>query len=236
LSPLDPLKAHSPEEASVKPRSLPELVIFDCDGVLVDSELLANQVFLEKLTELGLKLSLADLFENFVGRTMAYCMSEVERMLGRAAPETFVADLDQATFRAFENELKVVDDIELVLDALDTVGIPYCVASSGSHQKMAKTLGLTGLLPRLSGRIFSATDVARSKPFPDVYLHAASKMLTVPEHCVVVEDSATGVQAGRAAGMKVYGYAALNSERKLLEAGAEVFKEMRQLPKLLGLA
>jgi HAD superfamily hydrolase (TIGR01509 family) len=213
----------------------PKLVIFDCDGVLVDSELLANQVFLEKLTALGLKLNLADLFENFVGRTMSACMAQVEQMLGQPAPPSFLAELDAATFRAFETDLKTVPGIEYLLDGLDAEAIPYCVASSGSHAKMDKTLGLTGLLPRLAGRIYSASEVARAKPFPDIYLYAARKMGMAAQDCVVVEDSPTGAQAGRAAGMKVFGYAALNSESKLIAAGAKVFSDMRELPGLLGL-
>lgn len=213
----------------------PKLVIFDCDGVLVDSELLANQVFLEKLRAFGLNLTIADLFERFVGRTMSDCLSQVEQMRGRPVPEGFLRDLDQATFHAFEAALKPVAGIEFVLNTLDAAGIQYCVASSGSHSKMNKTLGLTGLLSRLEGRIYSASDVARSKPFPDIYLHAAQKMSVGIEHCIVIEDSPTGAQAGIAAGMKVFGYAALNSEQKLREAGAETFKDMHQLPGLLGL-
>jgi beta-phosphoglucomutase-like phosphatase (HAD superfamily) len=216
---------------------LPKLVIFDCDGVLVDSEILANQVFLDKLTALGLELNLADLFERFVGRTMADCMAQVEVMLGKPAPAQFVTELDRATFQAFENELKAVEGIGLVLDTLDMAKIPYCVASSGSHTKMNKTLGLTGLLPRLEGRIFSATEVARPKPFPDIYLHAAHQMHTAPQDCVVIEDSPTGARAGKAAGMKVFGYGAtLSSQSKLKDTGAEVFEDMHSLPRLLGIA
>ncbi len=214
----------------------PKLVIFDCDGVLVDSEVIANQVFLDKLLALGLKLELADLFEKFVGRTMADCMAQVEVMLGKSAPAQFVSELDHATFLAFESDLKAVDGIALVLDALDAAKIAYCVASSGSHLKMNKTLGLTGLLPRLEGRIYSASEVARPKPFPDIYLYAASQMQTSPQDCVVIEDSPTGAKAGRAAGMKVLGYGTVTHlHGPLKEAGAEVFDDMRRLPALLGL-
>jgi beta-phosphoglucomutase-like phosphatase (HAD superfamily) len=113
--------------------SPPKLVIFDCDGVLVDSELLANQVFLEKLKALGLNPTIADLFERFVGRTLSNCLSQVEQMLGRPVPDSFLRDLDQATFQAFEQDLKAVEGIEFVLNTLDTAGIQYCVASSGSQ-------------------------------------------------------------------------------------------------------
>jgi HAD superfamily hydrolase (TIGR01509 family) len=215
---------------------LPQLVIFDCDGVLVDSELLANQVFLAKLSALGLKLDLAYLMEHFVGRSMLDCLNQVEQMLGRPVPDNFLTELDQATFQAFESDLKAVEGIEKVLDALDLARISYCVASSGSHAKMNKTLGLTGLLPRLSGRIYSASEVARAKPFPDIYLYAAQKSSVASHHCVVIEDSPTGARAAMAAGMKVYGYAARNSANKLETAGAKVFKNMKDLPGLLGIS
>ena len=213
----------------------PKLVIFDCDGVLVDSELLANQVFLRKLQALGLKLDLIDLFERFVGRSMADCMSQVEKMLGRKPPSNFLTELDAETFEIFEQDLKSVSGIENVLQHLDQLHIPYCVASSGSHVKMLKTLGLTGLWPRFEGRIFSAQQVARSKPFPDIYLFAAEQMGFQPVDAVVIEDSPTGALAGRAAGMKVYGYANAQSETKLAQAGAILFQNMTELPKLLGL-
>lgn len=215
--------------------SPPALLILDCDGVLVDSEVLANQVFLEALRGLGLDLQLADLFERFVGRTMADCLRQVEAMLGRPVPEGFLAQLDARTFEAFERGLKAVPGVVSLLDRLDQARVPYCVASSGSHAKMRKTLGLTGLWDRLEGRIYSATDVPRSKPFPDIYLHAAAAMRTEPGRCVVVEDSATGVRAGIAAGMRVFGYAAMTEAARLEAAGATVFTDMAQLPGLLGL-
>jgi HAD superfamily hydrolase (TIGR01509 family) len=208
----------------------PQMVIFDCDGVLVDSELIANRVFLHHLQNLGLELHLEDLFERFVGRSMAYCLQDIERILGRSLPENFLSELDRDTFAAFDTELRAVEGVVDLLDRLDHIGLSYCVASSGSHGKMDKTLGLTGLLPRLRGRIFSASEVARAKPYPDIYLHAAQRMQRAPEECVVIEDSPTGVRAGVAAGMTVFGYAGHTPAAKLAAAGAKVFRHMNELP------
>src|SRR5579864_5494987 len=149
-----------------------ELVIFDCDGVLVDSELITNRVFAGVLGELGLPVTLEFVFEHFVGRSMQHCWEEVAGMLGKEVPAHWQSEFQLRTTAALEAEVQAVHGIEAVLDALE---VPYCVASSGSHAKMATTLGATGLLPRFSGRIFSAADVARGKPAPDIFLHAASR-------------------------------------------------------------
>ena len=125
--------------------SRPTLVIFDCDGVLVDSEVLANEVFRRRLKVLGIDLSLAEMFDKFVGRSMGDCMNLIGQMLGHAPPEDFLPQLDAETFAAFERELKAVPGIDVLLDRLEQEGIATCVASSGSHAKMRKTLGLTGL-------------------------------------------------------------------------------------------
>ena len=209
----------------------PELVIFDCDGVLVDSELITNRVFAAMLGELGLPLTLDFMFENFVGRSMQHCWEQVAAMLGREVPEQFRQELQRRTTAALQAEVKAVQGVEAVLDSLS---VPYCVASSGSHAKMATTLGATGLLPRFRNRIFSATDVARGKPAPDIFLYAASQCSVEPVACAVIEDSPAGVLAGVAAGMTVYGYCAFTPEARLRAAGAHhTFNEMAKLPALL---
>ena len=125
--------------------------------------------------------------------------------------------------------------IELVLDALDAARVPFCVASSGDHEKMNTTLGITGLLPRFAGRIFSVTQVARGKPAPDVYLFAARQLGAEPAACVVVEDTPPGVQAGVAAGMTVFGFCAHTPEQKLTAAGAHrTFGDMQRLVAMLS--
>lgn len=209
-----------------------QLVIFDCDGVLVDSELITNRVFVGMLNELGLKLSLDDMFERFVGRSMPQCLALIAQLLGREVPDEFVSAYRVRIAAALKSELKAVPGIESVLESLT---LPYCVASSGTHDKMQMTLGLTGLLPKFQGKMFSVTEVAHPKPFPDVFLHAAKQMGVAASSCAVIEDTPTGVQAGVAAGMTVFGFCAHTPQHRLLEAGAHhTFEHMRELPRLVS--
>jgi HAD superfamily hydrolase (TIGR01509 family) len=208
------------------------LVIFDCDGVLVDSELITNRVFAQMLNELGIPVTLEDMFERFVGRSMPQCLQIITKLLGRPVPPHFVVEYQTRSAAALRSELKAVPDIEMVLDSMR---MPYCVASSGTHEKMQTTLGVTGLLPQFLGKIYSVTEVARSKPFPDVFLYAARQQGVMPADCAVIEDTPTGVRAGVAAGMTVFGYCALTPEQRLIEAGAhQTFERMRDLPGLLA--
>jgi HAD superfamily hydrolase (TIGR01509 family) len=210
------------------------LVIFDCDGVLVDSELITNRVFATMINELGVAVTLEDMFEKFVGRTMSYCCELIEQMSGRPLPEGFLDHYYLRTTAALHSELKAVAGIEKALDAIDALGLPYCVASSGTHEKMRTTLGITGLFPRMDGKLFSVTEVQNAKPAPDVFLHAARTCGVEPSSCCVVEDSPIGVAAGAAAGMTVFGYCALTPRQRLVDAGAHrVFSNMGQLPELL---
>jgi HAD superfamily hydrolase (TIGR01509 family) len=208
------------------------LVIFDCDGVLVDSELITNRIFAQMLGEIGLAMTLPEVLERFVGHSMPQCWEIIAGMLGHALPQGFIDDYGIRTAEALRNELKIVPGVDNVIAGLT---VPYCVASSGTHEKMQITLGITGLLPQFSGCIFSVTDVARSKPFPDVYLHAAARMGFSPTDCAVIEDTPTGVRAGVAAGMTVFGYCAVTPKSRLTAAGAHrTFPHMRELPALLA--
>ena len=209
-----------------------ELVIFDCDGVLVDSERLANAVFSKMLNQLGLKVTLDDMYRDFMGLSVSDCLQVIEDRLGKPPPTDFFAELNRQIRAAFHLSLNPVDGIT---EALDRISIPYCVASSGDHEKMNLTLGLTGLLERFDGRIYSVTQVARGKPHPDVFLFAAERMGATPSRTAVVEDTAVGVRAGVAAGMTVFGYAGLSDPEKLSAAGAHVFDDMTLLPDLLQL-
>ncbi len=209
-----------------------DLIIFDCDGVLVDSERVANQVFAEILKEIcGLEFSLADMFDHFVGHSQAQCMKTVERLTGRPAPAELAERYQQEINQALINSVEAVAGIE---QALEQIEIPYCVASSGSYEKMELTLGKTNLLRFFGDNIFSTSDVDRGKPFPDIYLHAAQAMGgCAPKLCLVIEDSPIGVTGAVAAEMTVFGFADLMPAQKLIAAGAHhIFKQMSQLPSL----
>src|SRR5688572_215381 len=209
-----------------------DLVIFDCDGVLVDSERISNQIFCTMLNELGLALTLDDMFERFVGYSLPQCMSFVTEMHGAPPPDTFLPELRLRTAEALKQHIKPISGIAEVLNGLS---LPYCVASSGERETIRLTLGVTGLLKHFEDRIFSVADVERPKPAPDVFLLAARTLGAEPSRCVVVEDTPTGVRAGVAAGMHVLGFSANTPQHRLKEAGAhEIFSEMRLLPRLLN--
>ena len=206
-------------------------MIFDCDGVLVDSERLAVQVDLAVLAELGWPLSEAEIIERFMGRSHGHFVAEVEANVGRRLPDGWDRRFEHRYLEAFEAELRPVEGI---VEALEQIELPTCVASSGSHDRIRFTLGLTGLLDRFEGRIFSGDEVAEGKPAPDLFLLAAERMGAAPSGCVVVEDSVYGVRAARAAGMRVLGYAGgLTAGDRLRAEGAMVFEDMRELPGLI---
>ncbi|MGP4032577.1 HAD family hydrolase [Pseudarthrobacter sp. 1C304] len=209
-----------------------ELVVFDCDGVLVDSETIAVRVDQRVLADLGWNLNLDEIVERFVGRSEAHFVATVERHLGLELAAGWDRKYEPWYRAAFERGLTAVDGI---VEALDALRLPHCVASSGTHAKMRRTLGQTGLWHRFEGRIFSATDVANGKPAPDLFLHAAGTLGAAPERCAVVEDSAHGVQAARSAGMHVFAYAGgVTPAERLAGPGTTVFTDMRQLPGLIG--
>ncbi len=214
----------------------PDLVIFDCDGVLVDSERLAVGVEARVLTELGWPHTAADVVARWMGRTSAFQLAEVEARLGTAAMHQYDERTTAEVHAAFERELAAVHGVEALLDHLDATGLRTCVASSGSHGRMRRTLGLTGLYGRFEGRIFSATEVAHGKPAPDLFLFAADRMGVEPRGCAVVEDSVHGVRAAVTAGMAAYGYGGgLTSADRLAAAGATVFEGMSDLVGVLTL-
>jgi HAD superfamily hydrolase (TIGR01509 family) len=207
------------------------LVIFDCDGVLVDSDRISLRIQAEWITELGLEMSYEDCVRDFLGLGMPATLRILGERLGRPVPAGWADGLDRAVREAFERELRPVPG---VVEALDKIELPTCVASSGSQEKMRFTLGLTGLWDRFAGRIHSADEVDRGKPAPDLFLRAASSMDTPPERCVVVEDSPFGVIAAKAAGMSALGYVADGNGERLAGEGARTFGSMAELPGLLA--
>jgi len=211
-----------------------DLVIFDCDGVLVDSERLANEVFAGVLREVcGLEFTLEEMYDVFVGHSKAQCLAKIEAMLGEPPPDELERRYREDINQALAASVQAIEGIEAVLAQLDK---PCCVASSGSHEKMRMTLGKTGLIGYFDGNIFSTSEVERGKPHPDIYLHAARKMgVDDPARCLVVEDSPIGVTGAVAAGMRVFGFAGLMPAERLRAQGAElVFERMADLPALIA--
>ena len=204
-----------------------ELVIFDCDGVLVDSERLANAVLAGLLTEAGLPTTTEESIATYMGLSMPSCVALAEARLGRPLPDDILDRYHEQVFAAFDAELEAVPG---VAEVVRTLRWPSCVASSGEHERMRRTLGRTGLHPDFEGRIYSASEVERGKPHPDLFLHAAERSGADPARCVVVEDSPFGVRGARAAGMVALGYAAMTPAAVLEAEGAETFTAMAELP------
>jgi HAD superfamily hydrolase (TIGR01509 family) len=211
-----------------------DLVIFDCDGVLVDSEVVTNRVFAEMLGELGAHVTLETMFDRFMGHSMSYCLALTRDLLGRDAPSDFLAEYRRRSEAALALEVEAVPG---VVEVLDTLAVPWCVASNGPRDKMAVTLGKTGLLARCAERMFTAYEVARPKPAPDLFLSAAARFGVEASRVAVVEDSPAGVAAAVAATMTPFAYAARTPAARLREAGATAtFRHMHELPGLLAAA
>jgi HAD superfamily hydrolase (TIGR01509 family) len=215
---------------------LPDLVIFDCDGVLVDTETLANRRLAQWLCDAGFPVTFEHCRKRFTGRSMSSVQAEIEAE-GVSLGVDFVDRWNSGLPDLFATGVEAIPNVRDVVEALRLRSLPYCVASSAQVPKMHITLGATGLLPLFEHVLFSATMVPRGKPFPDLFLHAARAMDAEPDRCVVVEDSVPGTVAGVAAGMRVCSYCAdPHSDREGLEsAGGILFEDMRQLPGMIGL-
>jgi HAD superfamily hydrolase (TIGR01509 family) len=205
-------------------------VIFDCDGVLVDTEPISNRVLAGLLTQAGLPTTFEDCMRDYRGRAMASVLVLAEQRLGGPLPaglsDRYYAEVESV----FARELQPVPG---VVGALDRIALPSCVASSGPHHKMAVTLRRTRLWERFEGRIFSASEVEHGKPAPDLFLHAARRMGFDPAATAVVEDSVPGIEAARAAGMRALAFARHSDPELLAAAGGEPFDDMAELPGLL---
>ncbi|RDK09831.1 HAD family hydrolase [Cupriavidus lacunae] len=216
-----------------------DCVIFDCDGVLVDSEPIVNRVLNQMLNELGIEISLEDSTRLFLGRAVREELDMIARMRGAPLPDNWLSTWLARRNAVLEEEVAAVTHVREAIRAVAATGMPVCVASGADRVKVKLQLTKTGLVELFQQdereHIFSATEVARSKPAPDVYLLAARTMGVEPARCAVVEDSPTGVTAGVAAGMTVFGYAERNDAALLREAGARIiFTDMRDLPELVG--
>lgn len=229
------------------------LVIFDCDGVLVDSEIISAQVSSECWKELGVELPADYFLETYRGKSVADCIRMTTEEFARVESWKTVSEAERAergaqfwrhvqlqTLVACETRLEPVEGVMAVLDYLREHQVPFCVASNGKHEKMRMTLAKTNIMPYVQGRVFSFEDVTRGKPAPDLFLHAAATLNIPAEQAIVVEDSLTGIQAAVAAGMRPLGYCPPNadgSDNVLLPSmralGAEVFFTMDELIPLI---
>jgi len=212
------------------------LVIFDCDGVLVDSETISNGVLARLLSAEGLPTTLAQARRDYQGLLLGEVFERAGQKLGRALPEDLPSRFESERAEVFRRELEPVPGAGEVVEQVAAAGVAVCVASQGKLEKTRLSLELTGLRSLFPDRVlFSAWNVPRGKPHPDLFLQAAAEMGVEPAHCVVVEDTPSGVTAGVSAGMRVYGYAADSDEDALRRAGARTFDLLEQLPELLAL-
>jgi HAD superfamily hydrolase (TIGR01509 family) len=214
-----------------------DLVIFDCDGVLVDSEVISCRAHAEILTRHGYPITSEQVLHRFLGVSDHEARLIVETEMGRSLPDDFESQVKQATLQFYAEDLKAIANAS---DAIAAIGLPKCVASSGTPEKIRHGLTCAGLYDQLAPHIFSAVQVNRGKPAPDLFLFAAERMGTAPERCIVIEDSVPGVTGARAAGMTVLGFhggshCTPGHAATLREAGAAVtFDDMRQLPALIA--
>lgn len=212
------------------------LIIFDCDGVLIDSESISCGIQAEELSRLGYKTSTNDIMRRFTGVTTKEMYKIIEEEWGQTIPETFENQVSLRTEEAYRDELRIVPGVREVLDSID---VPMCVASSSAPHKLRLGLEIVGLYERFAPSIFSASQVARGKPAPDLFLFAAERLGVAPSECLVIEDSVAGVKAARSAGMTVFGFSGgshcgTGHDTALLDAGANLtFSNMATLPELL---
>ncbi|MER9398845.1 HAD family phosphatase [Mesorhizobium sp. M0615] len=215
--------------------SIPKLVIFDCDGILVDTENLANRRLAEWFVAAGYPTTFGYCRKYFSGRSMASVQKEIEETTTVRLGADFVDRWNAGLPDLFAHGVEAIPYVRDFIEAVRAAGIPYCVATSARISKMHITLGQTGLLPLFEHAMFSSTMVSRGKPFPDLFLHAAKTMGFAPADCIVIEDSVAGTQAGIAAGMRVYSYHGdpYSDRDGLASAGGVLFDDMRELAGLV---
>ncbi len=214
----------------------PELVIFDCDGVLVDSEPPTNQILADNLTRHGLPMTLRQSMATFVGSSMVNVAARARDMgADLPADDVWIPQIYAEIYARLRQGVDAIPGVVAVLDALDRNGVPYCVGSNGSDEKMDITLGATGMATRMAGKMFSAHTLGVSKPDPGLFLIAARQMGVEPSRTVVIEDSASGALGAQRAGMACLGYAPEGGDA-LADVGARIFTDMAQLPHLLGVS
>ncbi|MGD2166819.1 MAG: HAD family hydrolase [Gammaproteobacteria bacterium] len=210
-----------------------DAVIFDCDGVLVDSEPIAQEVLSTVLARLGVAMTPEAVFDRYFGKTVPQCIAITEAMIGQPIPADFIATWRDELYTTFRS--RPVQAVSGVREALEQLELPVCVASNGPLEKMRTTLGVTGLLPLFADRLFSPDLGLPGKPEPDLFLAAARSVGASPQRCAVIEDSPGGVRGAIAAGMQAFGFTGLPhiDGAALAAAGARTFERMTELPRLL---
>jgi HAD superfamily hydrolase (TIGR01509 family) len=220
---------YNPALMSTKPF---DLVIFDCDGVLVDSESITNKVYVQMLREYGYEVNTEEYLRDFWGQAMTYRLEVTSRKLNWTPPEDFLSVFHERLVEMNTNELKPTAGIRELIQSLTA---PYCLASNGNREEIALRLKVAQLTDLFAGKkIFSGIEMSHPKPAPDVYLAAASAFHLPPERCIVIEDSLPGITAGVRAGMKVYGYSVFTAKETLRKAGAIPFGSMKELQEILS--
>jgi len=206
-------------------------IIFDCDGILVDSEEISNSVLIQMANEIGAEIKMEYAIENFAGKSLKSSFEHIEKLTKKSLPSTFEQEYRNRTFSAFKTDLKPIKGIHNLLNQLS---VPFCVASSGPVDKIKLNLTTTNLMEKFENRIFSSYEIGSWKPNPEIFEYAANKMGFKPDECAIIEDSLAGVRAGRKGGFDVFGFASQKNKTELQKEGAQVFFEMNKLFELLG--
>jgi HAD superfamily hydrolase (TIGR01509 family) len=206
-------------------------IIFDCDGVLVDSEIIGNQILLSMAKELGFKMTIEDAIKNFNGRSLKDSFQYIENSTQKKMPDNFESEYRRLTFEAFKTNLKPIEGVKEFVDSLT---VSFCVASSGPIEKINLNLTTTGLIEKFENKIFSSYQINSWKPDPEIFLFASKEMGFKPEECIVIEDSKAGVISAIRGGFKVYGFANENNANELKEEGATIFYSFEELANLLN--
>ncbi|NNL82213.1 MAG: HAD family hydrolase [Winogradskyella sp.] len=205
-------------------------IIFDCDGVLVDSEPISNRVIVEMAQELGANIDMEYALRHFKGNALRNCITQISTLIDKEIPKDFEFQYRLRSYAAFKNEIKPIPNISEVLNRIE---LPFCVASSGPEEKIRLNLEATGLLPYFEGKIYSCHAINKWKPEPDVFLWASKSMGFSPEECLVIEDSQLGITAAKKGGFTVYAYSPKINDDELLLTADKTFDSMLKLPELL---
>ncbi|OXG08979.1 HAD superfamily hydrolase (TIGR01509 family) [Flavobacterium araucananum] len=205
-------------------------IIFDCDGVLVDTEKIGNGILLSMAAEYGFEMKLEEAYRDFNGRNLKECFLHIEHAIGKKLPDTFESDYREKSFEAFKTQVKPMDG---VVSFIEKLKIPYCVASSGPVDKIRLNLEVAGLLDKFENKIYSSYQINSWKPDPGIFLHAAKQMGFEVKDCIVIEDSKAGVISGIQGGFRVYGFANGYNNEDLQKEGAELFHSYEELNLIL---